>query len=179
MKEPKTLKTERLVLRRVYTTDIDLYEATSDREVVKYECWEPHKDVTQLMQYINSVFDRYEKGECTEWTIETVDTEEAIGMISIHDVNTLHRHGELGFWLSKKHWGKGYAAEAAQIVIKYAFKELGLLRIQSYTSIENTACIRVLEKLGMQREGVLRKYMYINSNNRREPSDIALYSIIQ
>lgn len=179
IKEPKTLETERLVIRRVYSTDITLFKATSDITVVKYEPWEPHEDITQLMEYINQVFDKYENGDCTEWTIELEETGEAIGMINIHNVNKTHKHGELGFWLDKDYWNSGYATEACNAVLKYAFNELNFHRIHSLTAAENAPCIRVLNKIGMTHEGTFRNYMYLNSTGRKELSDVSVFSILK
>ncbi len=179
IKEPKTLETERLVLRRVYSTDITLFKATSDKEVTKYEPWQPHEDVTQLMEYINQVFDRYEEGDITEWTIELEETEEPIGMINIHNVNKRHKHGELGFWLAKEYWNQGYATEACKAVILHAFKELDFLRIHSITASENSACKRVLEKIGMTHEGTFRNYMYLNCTERKTLSNVDIYSVLK
>lgn len=178
-KEPKTLKTKRLVIRRVYSTDITLFEATSDPEVVKYEPWEPHNNITQLMEYINRVFDRYEEGNCSEWTIELNESREAIGMINIHNIDINQKHGELGFWLKKSCWNNGYATEACKAVIYHAFKELGFLRIHCLTASENSDCINVLEKLGMIHEGTLRKFMYLNYTNKKELSDVSVFSILK
>ncbi len=179
IKEPKTLETERLVIRRVYSTDITLFSATSDPEVTKYEPWQPHEDVTQLMEYINQVFDRYEEGNITEWTIEIEETGEPIGMINIHNINKTHKHGELGFWLAKEFWNKGYATEACKAVILYAFTELDFRRIHSITASGNEACKRVLGKIGMSYEGTFRNYMYLNSTGRKELSDVEMYSVLK
>ncbi len=179
IKEPKTLETERHVIRRLYSTDITLFEATSDPEVTKYEPWQPHEDVTQLMEYINRVFDRYEDGDITEWTIEEEESGDAIGMINIHNVSPVHKHGELGFWLSKKYWNKGYATEACKAVLYHAFTELGFKRIHSITASDNKACIKVLNKIGMSYEGTFRNYMYLNFTDRKELSDVKIYSVLK
>ena len=179
IKEPKTLETERLVIRRVYSTDITLFEATSDPEVTKYEPWQPHENVTQLMEYINQVFDRYEEGHITEWTIEDAESGEPMGMINIHNVNPVHKHGELGFWLAKKYWNKGYATEACKAVLYYAFSELSFQRIHSITAANNSSCIRVLDKIGMTYEGTFRNYMYLNCTDRKILSDVKIYSVLK
>lgn len=179
IKEPKTLETERLVLRRVYSTDITLFNATSDKEVTKYEPWQPHEDVTQLMEYINQVFDRYEEGNITEWTIELEETGEPIGMINIHNLSRQHKHGELGFWLAKEYWNQGYATEACKAVLHHCFQELDFQRIHSITASENHACKRVLEKIGMSHEGTLRSYMYLNCTGRKTLSDVDVYSVLK
>ena len=179
IKEPNTIETARLVIRRVYSTDITLFGATSDPEVVKYEPWGPHTDVTQFMEYINQVFDKYENGDITEWTIELEETGDPIGMINVHNISPTHKHGELGFWIAKDYWGNGYATEACKAIIYHTFAELGFQRIHSITASENLACKRVLEKIGMKFEGTLRQYMYLNCTKRKELSDVNIYSVLK
>ena len=67
------------------------------------------------------------------------------------------RIGDLGYELSPEHWGRGYATEAARAMVDFAFSELQLHRVWAECVPENTASRRVLEKLGMRREGRLRQ----------------------
>lgn len=69
----------------------------------------------------------------------------------------LQHSAELGYWLGKAFWGRGIATAAARAVTGYAFRDLGLLRIDALVLTENMASIRVLEKVGFQREGLLRQ----------------------
>ena len=63
----------------------------------------------------------------------------------------------MGFWIGVQSWGKGYATEAAGRVIRYAFEELRLNRVYAHHMLRNPASGRVLEKVGMKREGLLRQ----------------------
>jgi RimJ/RimL family protein N-acetyltransferase len=59
---------------------------------------------------------------------------------------------EIGYGMAKSYWGRGFASEAAAATMKYGFEQLHLPRIVAIAWPENTASLRVLEKLGMRRE---------------------------
>ena len=67
---------------------------------------------------------------------------------------------DIGYELSPRHWGCGYATEAARAVVDFGFNELGLRRISSWCIADNVASARVLERLGFRQEGRLRRNEY-------------------
>ena len=66
------------------------------------------------------------------------------------------RTAEIGFSISRPHWGAGYMTEAVSAVVAWAFRARELAKMWATTDVDNVAAIRVLEKVGMAREGVLR-----------------------
>jgi len=64
---------------------------------------------------------------------------------------------ELGFWVAGQAWDKGYATEAARRIVRHDFEELKLNRVYAHHMVRNPASGKVLEKLGMRREGLLRQ----------------------
>lgn len=70
-----------------------------------------------------------------------------------------HAAAELGYWIGVPFWGNGYATEAARAVLAYGFGPLGLQRIYAHHFARNPASGRVLEKIGMREEGVLRQHV--------------------
>ena len=66
---------------------------------------------------------------------------------------------ELSYWIGRPHWGRGYATEAASAVVAYGFEQLGLHRVFATSLARNIASGRVLEKMGMREEGVLRQHV--------------------
>jgi RimJ/RimL family protein N-acetyltransferase len=70
-----------------------------------------------------------------------------------------HHHAELGYWLGVPYWGKGYATEAAQEMLRYGFEDLGLHRIFASHFKHNTNSGRILRKLGMCHEGCQREHL--------------------
>jgi [ribosomal protein S5]-alanine N-acetyltransferase len=65
----------------------------------------------------------------------------------------------LGYWIGKPYWGRGFCTEAARAVLRYAFTELGLNRVHAYHFHHNPASGRVLQKIGMTHEGLLRQHV--------------------
>ncbi len=85
-----------------------------------------------------------------------------------------HARAELGYWVGRPSWGQGFASEAARELVRYGFEVLGLNRIQAHHMVRNPASGRVLEKCGMQKEGVVRQYL----KKWGEFEDIVMYSIL-
>jgi len=73
-------------------------------------------------------------------------------------ISDAHQRAELGYWIAVPFWGIGYATEAARAVVEYGFVKMGLHKIHAHVFAENTASSRVLEKIGMRREGRLRDH---------------------
>ncbi|UOE49727.1 GNAT family N-acetyltransferase [Mucilaginibacter sp. SMC90] len=83
---------------------------------------------------------------------------EACGGIGVELFNAESRiNAEIGYWLGEAHWRKGLMSEAVKLVTKYAFEHFPLIRIEAGVYDKNTASMRVLEKAGYVKEGVLRK----------------------
>ena len=95
------------------------------------------------------------------WLICLADTGEPIGDCGIH-IDVKNRRGSLGYLLRPDHWGRGLITEAVGAVIDHCFTQLKppIIRIEADHYPENPASGRVLEKLGFQREGVLRSYIF-------------------
>jgi len=67
--------------------------------------------------------------------------------------------GEMGFWIDQSYWGKGVATEAAAEMMAFGFEELHLNKIVAFHMVRNPASGRVMEKLGMRKEGLLRDHV--------------------
>jgi len=98
---------------------------------------------------------------------------ELAGAISLTDVAPAHQ-AELGFWLGRCAWGKGFMTEAAQAVVAHAFRNLGQARLYSSHFASNVGSGRVLEKVGFRKEGVQRKHLFKDG----EFHDRALYGLL-
>ena len=66
---------------------------------------------------------------------------------------------ELGYWIGKPYWGQGYCTEAARATLDFGFEQLGLNRIFAHHFARNPASGRVMQKIGMTREGRLRQHV--------------------
>ncbi len=85
-----------------------------------------------------------------------------------------HGVAEMGYSIARPLWGQGLTTEAATAVITHSFEELGLARIQASADVRNTGSWRVMEKLGMKREGVMRSNGLVGDQR----VDIVLYAIL-
>ncbi|MCE2464725.1 MAG: GNAT family N-acetyltransferase [Dehalococcoidia bacterium] len=104
------------------------------------------------------------------------DTRGPIGSIGLTlREGDLQHSAELGYWLGKPFWGRGIATKAAREVTAYGFRNLGLLRIDAPVHTDNLASVRVLEKAGYQREGLLRQVEL----KQDVPMDHFLYAILR
>jgi len=149
------LQTFRLCLTPFSHADASgFYEMNLDPEVIQYTGDLPFESVNAAEKFI-AVYNAYEKWGYGRWTVRRLEDQEYLGFCGLK----FHAHtGEtdLGFRFARAHWGKGYATEAAEACIAYAFGELGLTHLIGQVRTENTASIHVLEKLGFSFE---REYM--------------------
>lgn len=79
-----------------------------------------------------------------------------IGAIELHGIDGGQGRAELGFWVGLPFWNKGYCSEAARTIVGFAFRDLGLHRVQARHFVRNPASGRVLQKIGMREEGLFR-----------------------
>jgi RimJ/RimL family protein N-acetyltransferase len=83
--------------------------------------------------------------------------DEVMGMMSLKTVNWTDRNAEIGYWLARDFWGKGYASEALRLILDFVFDHLRLVRAYAVVQEQNLPSIRILEKAGFVREGVWRR----------------------
>jgi ribosomal-protein-alanine N-acetyltransferase len=91
---------------------------------------------------------------------------EVVGACSVAVTSDEHRRGEMGYVLNRAHWGRGLASEAARAVLRVAHEDLRLVRVEATCRPENHASRRVLVKIGMQQEGLLRSHVVVRGERR-------------
>ncbi|HLB42377.1 MAG TPA: GNAT family N-acetyltransferase [Gammaproteobacteria bacterium] len=150
------LSTERLILRTWKPSDIPLMAAISSDPLVM-EHFPATQDITATQALVNHINQHYEKFGYALYAVEIKDTHEFIGFVGLNhppfEIPNFQPTSlpivEIGWRLSSKHWGKGYATEAAKAVLHYAFTELNLIEIISFTVAANIKSRRVMEKIGL------------------------------
>jgi [ribosomal protein S5]-alanine N-acetyltransferase len=108
--------------------------------------------------WINNHQREYEKGNSLILAITIKDKDLLIGSIGLY-INKKHQHAELGYWVGKDYWGKGYCSEAVAGVIKYAFCNIALNKIYANFLTRNPASGKVLMKNGFTKEGYFRQHV--------------------
>ncbi len=142
------LETERLRLREFTPKDAQsMFDLNADPEVIKYTGDLPFESVEQAKAFLQNYNDYQENG-FGRWAMISKAENEFIGWcgLKLNEEELI----DLGFRVFRKHWNKGYASEAAKACIRYGFETLGFDQIIGRVLSENTASIKVLEKLGMK-----------------------------
>ncbi|WP_096185725.1 GNAT family N-acetyltransferase [Evansella halocellulosilytica] len=171
-----TLETERVLLRKFTLDDAnDMFDYSSVPEVSKFVPWETHTTLEDSKGFISYIIKRYEEGKLAPWAIELKENEKVIGTIDFVAWFPQHYRAEIGFILSNEHWGRGLIPEAANEVIQFGFNKMELNKIKAPCMVENVQSQRVLRKLGMTLEGILKDEYFIKGKFR----DIAVYSLLK
>lgn len=154
------LTTDRLLLRPFVPEDAaTVGELVSVREVAATIDGIPHPyPDSAAITWIASHAAEAEAGAGYTWAITRRHDAPLIGAVTLH-VRAEHQRGEIGYWAGRPYWNQGFSTEAAERVVAHAFHSLSLHRIQAFCLPTNTGSVRVLEKLGFRREGVLRDYV--------------------
>ncbi|WP_349408535.1 GNAT family protein [Pseudalkalibacillus sp. SCS-8] len=175
-KDLPTFETDRLVLRKAREEDIhDIYEYASEQEISRYTPWNFHKTIDTTQKLVEIIQDNYNNDKESDWVIELKENNKVIGLCGFVRWNKHHNRIEVAYSLSRSHWGKGYTTEAVEQLVKFGFENMQLNRIEAKVSQENSASIKVLEKLGMKPEGILRDYWFKNG----EYTTVQTYSVIK
>jgi [ribosomal protein S5]-alanine N-acetyltransferase len=159
MKKQPILKTKRLLLRPLTRRDAAaLHRLAGKREIADTTISVPHPYSLRLArQWITDTADLYAKGKVAVFAITPKPDGMLSGTIGLRDIDTDHSLAEMGFWVAVESWGQGYATEAARAVLSFGFEQLGLNRIYAHHMVRNPASGRVLARIGMMREGLLRQ----------------------
>jgi len=160
MKGLPTIETDRLLLRPFTLADApDVQRLASERDIASTTLNIPHPyEDGMAEQWIEAHEERYEKGELANFAVVLRSDDSLIGSIGL-SINQQHAYAELGYWIGKPYWNRGYCTEAAEAVVRYGFEVLGLKRICACHFKRNPASERVLRKIGMTHEGCLRQHV--------------------
>lgn len=172
------IETDRLRLRAYKNSDVnDIFDYASDKEVTKYLTWQVHKDLEDSKAFLKWV-ESVTSGESGKiffvYAIELKSTEKVIGSIDFK--NTHKFGGQMDYVIGQPYWGKGYMTEATNALKLWAFEQFPeLVRLQAFCQPENLASKRIMEKMGMEFEG-LRKKSFVIQN---KAVDLVHYALIR
>ena len=165
-----------LVAIRAYCSEhVDkLFAAVTESvdELSIYETWcHPGYTREEAAKYVNWWREAWSNDKAYYFAVEDCNTGEFLGSCGLSDFLREHKRAGLGFWVRTSQTGRGFATEAAQLVGRLAFEDLGLQRIELETAVDNVSSRRVVEKLGCIFEGVLHRRLQLPSG----PADTAMY----
>ncbi|GAA0315475.1 GNAT family protein [Bacillus carboniphilus] len=171
-----TIHTERLTLREITESDASaLFSYFSTDEVTRYYGSSAFQNVEEARTLIQKFKNGLEEKKVIRWGIERKEEKGLIGTIGYHALAPLHKRAEVGYEIHPDYWRNGFASEALRAVISYGFEELELIRIGAVVYLENDASNQMLQKMGFESEGILRKYMYQNGKFY----DTHIYSLLK
>lgn len=150
-----------LKLRKLVASDVnDVWVWASDDTVTKSLLWPSYQNKEDLLKYLKEVAERMEF--CMAICLDS----KVVGSITLErGKNVTNKHkAELGYVIAKEYWNKGIASRAVEMAVDLGFKDMGLKRIEALVDPSNLSSIRVLEKAGLNQEGLLKNY--INHKNK-------------
>jgi ribosomal-protein-alanine N-acetyltransferase len=175
MKKQAILRTERLILRPFELSDAKVVQQKAGDKAVADTTANipyPYPDFA-AEEWISTHQSKFESGELINYAITLEKTGELIGAVGLV-VDKRFSHAELGFWIDKDLWGKGYATEAARALVDYGFNKVGLHRIFAEHMTRNLASGKVMKKLGMHEEGLLKEHVLRSGKYE----DVIVYGIL-
>jgi [ribosomal protein S5]-alanine N-acetyltransferase len=175
---PMRIETERMVLRPPRLSDAASVfgEYAQDPAVTRYLTWRPHADVAETRAYLDRCEAGWASGRELIWALTFREHEAGvIGMIGLRPAG--HK-ADIGYVLGRRFWGRGLMPEAGRAVLAEAFRDEGVHRIWAVCDVENTASARVLDKLGMTREGLLCRWI-VHPNVSPLPRDALVYAVVR
>jgi len=159
---PPEFRTQRLLMRPMKLTDAnDLFEYARDPSVTEFVTWTTHHTLDDSYRFLSYVVRQYELGTIANWGIVELASNKFIGTIGCHGIDDKNYRTEAGYALSRAYWGRGLMTEALRAWIDVMFLETDLNRIEAVHNIANEASGRVMQRAGMQFEGLFRQRQFV------------------
>jgi [ribosomal protein S5]-alanine N-acetyltransferase len=174
------LETERLLLREFYLTDVQaVFEMYTRADMNEWLEHEPMQSIEQAEQRVRSRIGLFTSGLGYRWAITFKDTPETvIGSCGYFHVRVGTQTFEIGYEIHPHHWRKGLMTEALTIMLDYSFSDAALKlvhRLEALVDPKNRSSIRLLEKLGFQKEGLRREFGYWKGKFQ----DVILFALLR
>jgi RimJ/RimL family protein N-acetyltransferase len=146
----------------------------SDPQVMRYWSRPPFTGVDEARTLVDAIERAFRERSLFQWGVARLDDNRVLGTCTLSAVDVGNRRAELGYALGRAHWGLGLMTEALTVLLDYAFDTLALHRLEADVDPRNAASVRMLERLGFQREGYLRERWHVAG----EVQDSALYGLL-
>lgn len=146
----------------------------NDSDVTKYLTWNPHGDLSITNSLINLWINEYKNYDNYNWVIHLKEENEAIGNITVVEIDEENKSCGIGYCISKKYWGKGIMTESLKAVIDYLFEEVDFNKITARHDTRNGASGKVMVKSKMKYVETLKD---IEIPNDKGVCDVKIYEI--
>lgn len=174
---PETIETARLCLRKPNSNDAQtIFEKyAQDPDVTQFVSFRPHTSIKDAQEFVRKCLTDWDEGTRFEYVIDRKEDRNLLGMIG---VAVKDHYADAGYVLAKSYWGVGYATEALTALKQLVLKFRDIYRLSAFCDVENLASARVMEKAGLQKEGILRRYS-VHPNISDAPRDCYLYAAVK
>lgn len=146
-----------------------------DPAVAKYMTWTPHRSVEETRDFLRQCERAWQDGPVFPWTLWHKENDAFVGIIEARFRAT---DMDLGYALARPWWRLGLMSEAVIALTGWALAQPQIYRVWAVCDVENTASARLLERVGMEREGVLRRWL-VHPNMGQTPRDCLCYSKVK
>jgi [ribosomal protein S5]-alanine N-acetyltransferase len=172
-----TWETARLVARPAASADAEsVFECyASDPAVATFMTWRPHRGIGETVEFLRRCEQEWIDGSAFSWTLWMKGRGELAGVIEMRPSGAAV---VLGYALGRRWWRQGLMSEALTAVVQWALARPEIYRVWATCDVENVASARVLERVGMEREGVLRRWL-VHPNLGDTPRDCLCYAIVK
>ncbi|TCZ80883.1 N-acetyltransferase [Paenibacillus albiflavus] len=171
----KTITTNRLILRLFQQSDAEaVAKLCNNYNLYKSTLYLPYPyAIEDALTWMERHLDNFNANRSYEFAVTDKESGKLYGAIALSN-NQNFNNGEIAYWIGEEYWGNGYATEAAEAIVQFAFDEKLYHKVFARYFSSNPASGRVIEKLGMKKEGILIDH--VKKENRYE--DLVYYGII-
>lgn len=160
--EEPVFETERMILRRLDMDDLEEYFCfASDPLVSERTLWDRHESTEDTRVFLEKVQRSFVEKIAYRWAVIYKPERRLIGRIGFIHLDEIHSCAEIGYAISSRYWGKGITTEALKEVVKYGYSHMNINRIEGKCNIDNLSSARIMKKVGMKEEGILREKFQI------------------
>jgi len=174
---PRTWETARLLARPPVLDDLRVIfdEHASDPAVARFMTWTRHRSVEETRAFLERCERGWTDGSAHPWSLWHRENGVYVGMVEARVRST---DVEFGYALARRWWRQGLMREALAPLVRWALDQPSIYRAWATCDVENTASARVLERVGMTREGVLRHWT-VHPNLGAAPRDCYCYAAVK
>lgn len=161
------IATPRLRLRWLDVQDIDdLFRVFSDAQATRYWSHATFASRDDASIYLDAIHRSFDRGESFQWGVTLAGSGQLIGTCTLSRIDAVHGRAEVGFIISRSHWGHRYGREVLGALLDHAFSSLGLRRLEADIDPRNQTALQTLESVGFKREGYLRQRWQLNGETQ-------------
>jgi ribosomal-protein-serine acetyltransferase len=168
-----------VALRPFHPRDVDAFHAavtSSLDDLIPWMTWaHPNYNRAEAAEYIRIVGESWDTGRYYAFAITDAHDGTMFGAASLSHIHPVYNFCNLGYWIRTSRRGNGLAGRAARLAAKFGFEQLGLIRVEVVVSAGNDASLKVAEKSGARREGILRDRITV----REQIHDAVMFSFIR